>query len=219
MNTIKKIAVVLAILPLLLSTLSVANETFDTKLLALQNQWAVVNYTLTEDKQNAGFLSLIEQANILVEQPNNKAQSLIWLGIIQSSYAGAKGGLGALTLVKKAKKSFEQSLKIDQQALQGSAYTSLGTLYHQVPGWPIGFGNDDKAREMLKKAVAINPKGIDPNYFYGTYLFDKKEYEAAKTFLHMALNAPNRATRPLADKHRRIEITQILDMVNVKLGQ
>lgn len=219
MNTIKKIAVVLAILPLLLSTLSVANETFDTKLLALQNQWAVVNYTLTEDKQNAGFLSLIEQANILVEQPNNKAQSLIWLGIIQSSYAGAKGGLGALTLVKKAKKSFEQSLKIDQQALQGSAYTSLGTLYHQVPGWPIGFGNDDKAREMLKKAVAINPKGIDPNYFYGTYLFDKKEYEAAKTFLHIALNAPNRVTRPLADKHRRIEITQILDMVNVKLGQ
>jgi hypothetical protein len=58
-------------------------------------------------------------------------------------------------------------MAIDPRALQGSAYTSLGSLYYQVPGWPIGFGDDKRAEAMLLKALEINPDGIDPNYFYG----------------------------------------------------
>ena len=75
-----------------------------------------------------------------------------------------EGGLGALGLVKQAKASLEQALAIDPQALAGSAYTSLGSLYYQVTGWPLGFGDDDKAEAMLKQSLAINPDGIDPNY-------------------------------------------------------
>ena len=47
--------------------------------------------------------------------------------------------------------------------LDGSAYNSLGVLYYKVPGWPVGFGDKAKARELLQKALAINPKGIDAN--------------------------------------------------------
>jgi hypothetical protein len=76
---------------------------------------------------------------------------LIWEGIINSSWAGAIGGLGALGKVKAAKASLEQAMKLDPNALQGSAYTSLGTLYDQVPGWPIGFGDADKADNCCAK--------------------------------------------------------------------
>ena len=37
---------------------------------------------------------------------------------------------------------------------RGSAYTSLGTLYFKVPGWPVGFGDEEKAEELLRKALA-----------------------------------------------------------------
>jgi Tfp pilus assembly protein PilF len=50
-----------------------------------------------------------------------------------------------------------------------------GALYYQVPGWPIGFGDKDKANELLKKALALNPDGIDPNYFYGDFLLKEKK--------------------------------------------
>ena len=50
---------------------------------------------------------------------------------------------------------------------------SLGTLYHRVPGFSVGFGSDRKAKEYLEKAVAINPDGIDRNYFYGEFLYDE----------------------------------------------
>ena len=58
-------------------------------------------------------------------------------------------------------------------ALDGSAYTSLGTLYYKVPGFPIGFGDHKKARQLLEAALKVNPDGIDSNYFYGEYLFDE----------------------------------------------
>ena len=59
-----------------------------------------------------------------------------------------------------------QAEKIDSNALNGSIYTSLGSLYYKVPGWPIGFGDNSKALIYLKKALQINPNGIDANYFY-----------------------------------------------------
>ena len=80
----------------------------------------------------------------------------VWLGIVQSSHAGAKGGLGALGLAKKARASLESALALDPKALDGSAYTSLGTLYYKVPGFPLGFGNKDKAQEFLRNVLAAN---------------------------------------------------------------
>ncbi|QTG98208.1 tetratricopeptide repeat protein, partial [Vibrio furnissii] len=63
----------------------------------------------------------------------------------------------ALSLVKEAKVLLEQVIETAPETLDGSAYTSLGSLYYQVPGWPIGFGDDDKAEAMLQKALEINP--------------------------------------------------------------
>ncbi len=131
---------------------------------------------------------------------------MIWQGIIQSSTAGAKGGLGALDYAKDARKSFEHAMRLDENALSGSAMTSLGVLYHKLPGWPISFGNDKKAENLLKHALEINPDGIDPNYFYAEYLFDNGKYEQALKFAKKALDAPARADRPIADSGRKREI-------------
>ncbi|MFT6086067.1 MAG: tetratricopeptide (TPR) repeat protein [Glaciecola sp.] len=196
---------------------SAATESFSTQLLDLQQQWAKVNYQLVDDAQKDGFDNLIKQAQELVKTNPDDANGLVWLGIIESSYAGAKGGLGALSLAKAAKKSLEESMQIDDSALNGSAYTSLGTLYHKVPGWPIAFGDDDTAKEMLKKAMVINPNGIDSNYFYAEFLFDEKEYTKAKEHLTLALQATPRLERPLADEFRRIEINKLMAKVDKKL--
>jgi len=196
---------------------SVAAESFNTQLLNLQQQWAIVNYQLVDGAQEDGFDILVKQAQELVSANPENANGLVWLGIIESSYAGAKGGLGALSLAKSAKKSLEGSMKIDDSALNGSAYASLGTLYHKVPGWPIAFGDDDTAKEMLEKAMLINPNGIDSNYFYAEFLFDEKEYTKAKEHLTLALQATPRQERPLADEFRRVEVNKLMAKVDKKL--
>jgi len=79
-----------------------------------------------------------------------------------------------------------------------------------VPGWPIGFGSDDKARELLEKALALNPDGIDSNYFYGDFLYRQGDRDGARRVLQKALKAPPRPGRALADEGRRKEIESLL---------
>jgi tetratricopeptide (TPR) repeat protein len=176
----------------------------------LQQRWAEVNYQLEGKTRLSAFEQLVADAEAIVTANPDSAEVLIWSGIIKSTYAGAKGGLGALSLVKASKTDLEKALALDAGALQGSAYTSLGALYYSVPGWPVGFGDDDKAEELLKKALELNPEGIDSNYFYGSFLLEQKRYEEARTYLVKAQKAPARPGREIADSGRQQEIIAAL---------
>ncbi len=216
MNLIK------SILPIILAagvSFSVAAETADEAVAQLQKMWAIDNYQLSGSTQQEALVALISEADERVAAYPNEASVYIWRGIITSTYAGAKGGLGALKYAKAAKRDLEKAISLDGRALQGSAYTSLGTLYFNVPGWPIGFGDDDKAEELLKKALDINPKGIDANYFYGDFLRKEKRYQESSQYLHTALNAPPRPGRELADSGRQQEIQAMLAEVDAQLTQ
>ena len=182
----------------------------------IRDEWARIKYQLPVKEQEAAFEKLAKESETVAAQHANRAEPAIWHGIIAASYAGAKGGLGALPLAKSARKSFEHAVQIDPKAMEGSAYTSLGSLYYQVPGWPLGFGDNKKALELLQKGLALNPNGIDPNYFYGDYLYRSGDYGGAEQALLKALQAPPRDGRKLADEGRRKEINDLLQKVREK---
>ncbi|NVF13885.1 hypothetical protein [Vreelandella maris] len=176
----------------------------------LQQRWAEINYTLPPGEQAAAFSYLGDEADQLVERYPDAAELHIWAGIIRSTEAGASGGLGALGLVKQAKKELETALELNPLALDGSAYTSLGALYYQVPGWPLGFGDEQKAEWHLQRALAINPEGIDSLYFWGDYLHEQGRDAEARQALERALMAAPRPGRELADSGRRDDIRQLM---------
>jgi tetratricopeptide (TPR) repeat protein len=176
----------------------------------LQQEWERIKYRKPAAEQEKAYQTLISTAAGVRSKYADRAEPEIWYGIIVASYAGAKGGFGALSLAKDAKAALEHALQLDPKALSGSAYTSLGSLYYQVPGWPLGFGDDAKARELLDKALAMNPDGIDPNYFLGDYLYRQRDYDGARKALERALQAPPRPDRPLADEGRRAEVQALL---------
>lgn len=179
----------------------------------LQQGWEQIKYQTPAANQERQFERLRAEAEQMAGRNPDSADVLTWYAIVESSYAGAKGGLGALKYAKDARKSLERALAINPDVLAGSAYTSLGSLYYQVPGWPIGFGDDAKAQEMLRKGLAVNPDGIDANYFYGDYLFRKGDYDNAERYLRKALQAAPRPGRKLADDGRRGEIAQLLEKI------
>lgn len=201
----------------LLSMLSQASQAADTRLQALQTQWATIQYQQPPAQRESALARLAEQAANAVAAEPDSAELHIWHGIVVSTWAGAKGGLGALGLARDAKASFERALQLDPGALDGSAYTSLATLYYQVPGWPIGFGDDDKAEQLLRRALEINPRGIDANYFHGDFLQQGGRYAEARVALEKALAADDRPGRRIADAGRRAEVRKLLDEVTAKL--
>lgn len=185
-------------------------DTMESDLVRIQQRWAEIQYQLPGEEKAKAFDALADDAEALVAVNPDRAEPRIWLAIVLSTWAGEKGGLGALGLVKDARRQLEKALEIDAMALEGSAYTSLGSLYYQVPGWPLGFGDDDKARRYLQKALAINPDGIDPNFFFGDYLLEQGEKARARQYLERALAAPDRNGREVADQGRREEIRESL---------
>ncbi|MEI2795430.1 hypothetical protein V8246_07100 [Pseudoxanthomonas sp. F11] len=202
----------------LLVGIAVAGEPATSSVNQVRDRWAQINYQLPKPQREAAFEALLHQSEKIRQATPRDAAALIWEGIVLSSLAGEKGGMGALGLVKRARADFEAAIKLDASALDGAAYTSLGALYYQVPGWPLGFGDDAAARTMLRKGLAIDPDGIDANYFYADFLRDQKDWAGARTAFQKALAAPARPGREVADAGRRQEAQAKLKEVAAHLA-
>jgi tetratricopeptide (TPR) repeat protein len=195
----------------LISLIMLANTVFaetslDSDITRIQHDWAKANYEMQGDAQESAFKLLTEEAHQVTVAHSYAAEALIWEGISNSGYAKAKGGVGALKYAEKARDLLLQAEKANPKALNGSVYTSLGTLFYKVPGWPIGFGDKKKAKLYLEKAIQINPTGIDSNYFYADFLENQGEHAKAVNYYKKALAAPARTGREDADAGRRREV-------------
>ncbi len=183
------------------------------------HRWAAINYQTPENEQSSAFEQLADRAAQVATAYPGHAEPLVWQAIILSSTAKAEGGLGALSKVKHARQLLLDAEKIDPTALQGSIYCSLGSLYANVPGWPIAYGDKKKAAEYFQKALAINADSIDANYFYADLLADQGEYASAAAHLKKALAAPARPDRADADMGRRQDAQRLLDTLKKKHGE
>jgi len=199
------------------SLTSFAQESMTSELLSIQQQWAIVNYQTAKNEQEDAFEDLFIKIDQLALRYPNNSEPKVWQGIIRSTYAGVVGGLSALSYVKDARDFLLKAKKLDDTVLEGSVYTSLGTLYAKVPGWPIAFGDDDKARALLSRAVELNPSGLDPNYFYADFLYEEGEYKKALNYLNLALLAPKRENRALADSRRLEEAELLMEKIRAEI--
>lgn len=179
----------------------------------LQREWETIRYQKAASDREKWFEGLATKAHMVSETYEGRAEPLIWEGIVLGSLAEQKGGLSALPLLKQARSRFEQALQINDQALEGSAYTGLGVLYYKAPGWPLSFGDKAQARALLTKALSLQPRGLDPNYFYAEYLVESRQQAQALPYLQKALSAPDDPGRPLTNAARRQEARALLDRI------
>ncbi|HGE6114809.1 TPA: tetratricopeptide repeat protein [Vibrio cholerae] len=185
-----------------------------TPLEQVQADWAKCQYrTASAKEQERCFERTIARNRLELTISGDNPELKVWLAINQSSLAGVRGGLRALSLVKEAKSLFEEVIAQAPNTLEGSALTSLGTLYYKVPGWPVAFGDKEKAEQLLKQALTVNPNGIDANYFYGDFLLQEGRSAEAKRYLLQAQHAPARPKREIADAGRQEEIAHLLESI------
>jgi len=195
-----------------------AQPNLDDQIADVGHRWAKVAYHTPDADKDAAYDALIANAQQLSQTFPGRAEPMIWQAIILASAATVEGGLGGLRKAKEARELLLAAEKINPSALDGSIYNSLGSLYAKVPGWPIGFGDKKKAQEYFVKALAINPNGIDPNYFYADLLADEGEYAQAADHLKRALAAAPRPGREDADAGRRQQAKLLLDTLKQEHG-
>lgn len=180
-------------------------------LAGLQQEWARIKYQVAgKDAKLAAIAKLEQKAAAVSGGHPDSADAKIWEAIILATDANITKSLSGLPKVEKARDLLNDSLKMNPRAMDGAAHMTLGSLYYQVPGWPVGFGDDDLAEQHLKAALQINPNGMDTNYWYGEFLLDDGRVKDALTYLNRALKAPIRPERKVADEGRRKEIEAAL---------
>lgn len=187
---------------------------FDEDLHSLQQSWEQANYASTGKQRGQAFKALTGQADSLVSSYPQEAGAHTWAGIVYSTYAGEVSMLSAGKQVKRARTELEQSLELNPNALQGAAYTSLGALLFQIPGF-MG-GDNERAEALLLQGLELNPEGIDAHYFYAAFLADQKRYSEAMAHYEQAEQAAPRPGRELADQGRRAEITAAMAEIEDK---
>lgn len=191
------------------------NTSLKSELLRLARDWEHVKLQVIDhDDQERQMGGLAQRAEKLAKQYENVADPMIWLGILDSEQAALANENGsplkAWGLAKRARDILEAVEKTDPVTMDAGAPTTLGLLYDQVPGFPIGFGDKIKARQYLQEAMRNAPNALDVNYFYGDFLHREGEITEAIKILEHALTLPELSNRPNWDKSLRIKIRKTL---------
>ena len=204
----------------LLSSPVMADQALPNTVNEMRTELDVVNFDLVNDDARLKRLEvLLPHTETLARQNHSDAGFQMMAGFYNAQYAGYAGGIGALKYAKAARNYLEKSVALDPRLHGASAHVILGTLYAQVPGWPIGFGDKKKALKNFHAALKLAPNGIDSNFTYAGYLFAQKNYAEAKTYLNKAADAAARPGRPKADEHLKIRIRKGLEIIDKELAK
>lgn len=196
---------------LAMATPVAASATMSDEVKAINDGWAHITYEVKgSSTQTKALDKLAKDAAALVGRYPGKAEPLLWQGIVTSEQANRANIFHKLGLATKARDILSKAYAIDPRSAKGGTAMSLGVLYYKVPGSPIGFGDKAKAEKLLKEGLALDPNGLDANYFYGDYLLDKGDKAGARAYLQKALRAPHDPSRPAWDAGRRREVQALL---------
>jgi tetratricopeptide (TPR) repeat protein len=177
----------------------------------LASEWAHIKYQVNDkDEQLKDIDALAKEAAAVVDRNPGKVEPLLWDGIITSEEAAMASLIHKLGLASAARNLFEKAEAIDGPGPNGAVAMSLGVIYYRVPRFPMGFGDIDKARHYLETALAMDPNGLDSNYFYGDFLIKRGEMDKAKAVLAHALAAPQDPARPVWDAGRRADVRALI---------
>jgi tetratricopeptide (TPR) repeat protein len=194
------------------------NRQMDADILVVAEEWAKIKYLSKDDTERKEKMeALAVKADALVTHYPGRPEALIWDGIVTSERASLTWGLTALNHASRARDLLLEAYKMDPKALDGGAPTSLGVLYYRVPGWPVGWGDSDKARKFLEEAVKNAPNGRDAHYFYADFLYEQGEYQKAEQVLKVALALPRHPERPVWDSYFPKVMEGLMTKVQAKM--
>jgi len=189
-----------------------AGEDMAARLLAVEDRSVQIRYEMKDKAAKiAAAQELVKDAAAIAAEFPGNAEALVWHARALLVEAEVRNNFAALSLAKEARRLLEQAEGINPTAAGGIIQTTLGMIYYEMPGWPIGFGDRKKAREYLERALALDPNGMDTNYFFGDYLVTLGWGREAIPFLEQAAAAPIRPGHERADKARLADIQESLD--------
>jgi tetratricopeptide (TPR) repeat protein len=202
------------------SSLAVANVPDWTRELAtFVRESDTAQYGASGDQHTKAFDTLVSRASELAKQYPSRAEPLVLHACVLSARAHALGrSMGAMMAGKEAVEKLEAAIVLDPNVYGVATYALLGSLYlGPAEVMPDAMGFKTKARGFLKKALALDAKGIEQNLAYAQLLFMDGEYAGALQYAGQARQATPRPGREKADADLRARSDALIARTKEKL--
>jgi len=141
-----------------------------TNLALVSNRWAEIRYTLGhKTEQQWGLKELQDFTAQVINKWPDSTDALTWHGQVVVTRAEVASSMDALKFARQARDIFAKCVAMDETALNATAHISLGTLYYEMPSWPISFGSQFEARKHLQRALELFPDDIEAHFYNAGY--------------------------------------------------
>jgi len=148
-----------------------------------------LSHHLSDKEEKRRILSQgIDWAKQAIDLRPGEAGGHLFYGILTGLKAEVSGIITGLKSKDIIKREMEKVIEIDPNYSDGDAYLALGQWYALVPFF-LG-GSDEKAKENLEKAKAINPKRSMPYIALAEFYFGKRQYDPALKEIEALLTMP-----------------------------
>ena len=178
-------------------------------LAALEQQWAELKYEHAADSDRMARAEALERAAADLAAQNPRSEALLLQAntlLLTAEFMHSAASL------KKVRAARDLLLQAEQaQPNNAAVLSTLGSIYYEVPGWPIAFGNRKKAEDYLRRAIALDPEGRDANFFMGDLLLETNRAREATAYLERALVAAQQDD--VLNRGRRAEIVEAIEKV------
>ena len=151
------------------------------------------------------FKNCIAIADQALSLDANDIGGLYWKAAAMGKLAKDTGILNALRMIRPMERMLLKVVALDEKYEDAGGHRALGRMYHKLPGFPISFGNNQKALTHLKRAHELFPKDIITRAFYAEVLYDEGRKEEARKHADFVLATP-------IDEEDALEFAEYVDI-------
>lgn len=141
-------------------------------------------------KRLAFYKNCIDTADQALAENANEVVALYWKAVAMGKLSEKMSILDALRMTRSMENLFLRVIALDENYDNAGGHKALGRIYHQLPGFPISFGNNEKALFHLRRAYELFPEDIITRAFYAEILMDLDEKQEALRHAEFILAAP-----------------------------
>jgi tetratricopeptide (TPR) repeat protein len=171
-----------------------------------------VGLRLTQDngKKATLFAEGRDAGRAAIEKKTGCAPCYFWSAINMALYGQSVGVLKMLFTLGTVRDYLRKSIELDPTYASAGAYRLLGVIEEKLPG--ILGGDNDRAREDFKKAIALAPD--EPlNYLFMSRLLDDEfsDRNSAIDFAHKGLEIKNIPAKRLESIEAQADLKKWLE--------
>ncbi|MDZ7680751.1 MAG: tetratricopeptide repeat protein [Fodinibius sp.] len=182
----------------------------------LQSYYFKAMYTgQSTDEQKRIYDTGFTKGEKFMERFPNSVPIKFWYGANIGRWADVHGFVQAATngIAQKLRRVCKKIIDLDPQYQGGGGYRILAQVHFHSPNIPLvmGWPSDDRALELIEKAMDIAPDHPTNRMLYAEILLEFDRPEQAKEHLQYILDMELRPTHTVEDKYVKHRSRQMLN--------